>query len=108
MSLSIAEKDLIDVLEEVGSLAGRWRNLCLALGVLDVDTIASNYRDNPKDCLRTVLEQWLRQAYATQMHGLPTWQKLVGAVANNMGGDRPALAETIAKNHRGECEYSQN
>ena len=80
--------------------------MCLALGVPDADTIASTCRDNPKECLRTVLEKWLKRSYNTQKHGLPTWRKLVGAVANDNGGDNPALAETVAKNH--QCKYSQN
>ena len=105
-SLSLDEDNLFYVLEEMGSLAGRWRNMCLALGVPDVDTIASRWRDYPKDCLTDVLKQWLKKSYNTQMHGPPTWRKLVGAVANNNGGDNPALAEAIAKNH--QCKYSQN
>ena len=82
--------------------------MCLALGLKlsDAKTIASTCHDNPKECLRTMLEKWLNRSYNTQKHGLPTWRKLVGAVANDNGGDNPALAEKIAKNHK--CKYSQN
>ena len=104
-SLSTAEDDHFSVLEEVGGLAAKWRNMCLALGVLDADTIANTWRD-PKECLTDVLKQWLKRSYTTQKRGPPTWRKLVEAVANNNGGDNPALAETIANKH--QSEYSQN
>ena len=100
--LSLAEDDHFDVLEEVGGLAARWRNMCIALRLSGADKIASTCRDNPEECLRTVLEKWLKQCYNTQKHGLPTWRKLVGAVANDNGGNDPALAEAIAKNHQRE------
>ena len=31
----------------------------------------------------------------------PTWRSLVKAVEQNMGGDNPALAQTIARKHPG-------
>ena len=106
--MSTAEDDAFDLLEEVGSLAARWHSMCLALGLKlsDAETIASTWRDNPKKCMRAMLVEWLKKCYNTQKHGLPTWQKLVGAVANDNGGNDPALAETIANNH--QREWSQN
>ena len=80
--------------------------MCLALRLSDADIIARKRRDDPKDCFREVLEQWLKKCYNAQKHGPPTWRKLVEAVANNNGGDNPALAETIAKTH--QCEYPHN
>ena len=102
--MSTAEDDAFYVLEEVGSLAARWHSMCLALGLKlsDAETIASTCRDNPEKCIKAMLEKWLKKCYNTQKHGPPTWQQLVGAVANNMGGNDPALAETIAKNHQRE------
>ena len=100
--MSTAEDDTFDVLEAVGSLTARWRSICLALRVSDADTIASNCRDKPEECLRATLEKWLKKCYNTQKHGPPTWRQMVGAVANNIGGNDPALAETIAKNHQRE------
>ena len=99
-----AEEDIYDVIEEISSQAGRWRNMCLALRLLPSDetTIASSCHDNPDECLRVVLIKWLKKCYNTQKHGPPTWQKLVAAVANSTGGDNPALAKTIAESHRGE------
>ncbi len=106
--MSTAEDDLLNILEEVGGLAARWRNMCLVLRVPDADTIGNKWRDDPKDCLREILKQWLRMCYNTQKHGPPTWQKLVEAVANDNGGDNPALAETIAWKHQTECKYLPN
>ena len=104
--MSTAENDLFDILEEVGGLAASWRNMCLALRVPDADTIGNKWRDDPKDCLREILKQWLKKCYDTQKHGPPTWRKLVEAVANDYGGDNPALAETIALKH--QSKYSPN
>ena len=80
--------------------------MCLALRVPDADTIGNKWRDDPKDCLREILKQWLKKCYDTQKHGPPTWRKLVEAVANDNGGSNPALAETIARKY--QCEYSRN
>ena len=80
--------------------------MCLALRLSDADIIASKWRDDPKDCFREVLKQWLKKCYNTQKHGPPTWRKLVEAVANSNGGDNPALAEAMAGKH--QCEYSYN
>ena len=99
-----AEEDIYDVINEISSLAGRWRNMCLALRLLPSDetTIASSCRDNPDECLKAVLIKWLKKCYNTQKHGPPTWQKLVAAVANSTGGDNPALAKQISEKHQGE------
>ena len=34
--------------------------------------------------------------------GKPTWKSLVKAVEDNVGGNNPALAQTIAKKHPGK------
>ena len=34
--------------------------------------------------------------------GMPTWKRLVEAVGDKMGGNNPALALTIAKEHPGK------
>ena len=78
--------------------------MCIRLGLLssDVDTIATMHPHNPTDCLMEVVSKWLKLSYNTHKHGLPTWQKVVAAVANSIGGNNPALAKTIAENHQGE------
>ena len=102
--LSSAEGDIYDVFKEVSSLAGRWRSMCLALGLLPSDeaTIALRYCAIPDECLRSVLVKWLKMDYKIHKHGRPTWQKLVAAVADRIGGGNPALAQKIAKKHQGK------
>ena len=76
----------------------------MALGVQmgDLDTIDATYPCKPSDCLRSVLERWVRKGYCVERHGLPTWQKVVEAVARPAGGNDNALAEGIAKSHQGK------
>ena len=90
------------------SLAGRWTNVCFALGLLPSheDTIAKSCNGIPEDCLRKVLSKWLQRCYDTTRHGPPTWRMLVAAVANSAGGDNPGLAREIARNNPGENVHS--
>ena len=76
----------------------------MALGVQmgDLDTIDATYPCKPSDCLRSVLERWVRKGYCVERHGPPTWQKVVEAVARPAGGNDNALAEGIAKSHQGK------
>ena len=59
------EDDLRAVISAVTSLAGRWKDLGIFLGVCagDLDTILSANPHSPSDCLRDMLLQWLRQSY---------------------------------------------
>ena len=97
-----------DVLDEVETLAGRWQQICIVLGLLpsDRDTIARHCHDNPKDCLMEVLIKWLQKGGDSTKHGPPTWQMLVAAVAKPVGGDNPRLAEQIARRHQGGDEHA--
>ena len=89
------------MLDEVIDLAGRWTSMCTALRLKASaeDTIASQYFHNHGDCLKAVLRKWLRKEYDTEKHGLPTWRKLVEAVAKPAGGNNPDLAKEIAEKH---------
>ena len=59
------EDDLRDVISAVASLAGRWKDLGISLGMRagDLDTILSNNPHHSSDRLREVLTLWLRQNY---------------------------------------------
>ena len=59
------EDDLRDMISAMTSLAGRWKDLGISLGVRagDVDTILANDPHSSNDCLREVLSLWLRQGY---------------------------------------------
>ena len=72
MHLLADEDDLQDVRSEVASLAGRWKDLGISLGVRigDLDEIISANPHSPRDCLREMLTKWLRQNYNVRTHPL--------------------------------------
>ena len=98
----LADEDLGEVLDEVIDLASSWTSMCTALRLKPSaeDTIARQYFHNPGDYLKAVLRKWLCKEYNTEKHGLPTWRKLVEAVAKPAGGNNPDLAREIAKKHQ--------
>ena len=59
------EDDLRDMISAVTSLAGRWKDLGISLGVRagDLDTILANNPHSCSDHLREVLSLWLKQGY---------------------------------------------
>ena len=72
MHLLADEHDLRDVRSAVASLAGRWKDLGISLGVGigDLDGIVSANPHSPNDCLREMLTKWLRQNYNVMTHAL--------------------------------------
>ena len=65
MFLFTDEDDLRDVISAVMSLAGRWKDLGISLGVRagDLDIILANNPHSCSDRLREVVALWLRQSY---------------------------------------------
>ena len=64
MSILLAgEDDLPIVRSAVTSLAGRWKDLGISLGVHAGDLDATANAGSASDCLREMLLQWLRQSY---------------------------------------------
>ncbi len=49
--------------------------------------------------MSSVVKEWLNQKYDTVRFGLPTWKKLVDAVAHLYGGNNSRVAEEIAQKH---------
>ena len=98
------EDDLRAVFNEVHAVSSKWLTFCCCLGLRAslLDAIAKDHSYKTGDCLFHGLKQWVRKNYNTEEHGLPTWRKLVKAVANPSGGENHALAKEIAKNHQGE------
>ena len=88
--------DLIDVKAKLVSVAPRWRDIGLVLGIADpkLATIEANKSD-VKDKLMEMLRLWLNKAYNVEKHGEPTWQIVREAVKNPVGGECPALADKI-------------
>ena len=95
--------------QEVRDLAGRWQDMCFALGLHQwKDEIAKINPENPRGCLREVIIRWLRKVHSVNHYGPPTWKTLVKAVADEVGGENPALAEQIANKHKGNVLYKAN
>ena len=53
------------MLRAVARLAARWEDLGISLGVdvSDLEAIHSDITHSPRDCLKKMLKQWLRQSY---------------------------------------------
>ena len=100
------EDDVHDVYEEVITMAGSWRSIAISLRISSslIKLIASECGSEPKYCLFTALEDWLKRMYNTEKYGNPSWRMLVKAVASPTGGANPALAQAIADKHSGKYE----
>ena len=91
--------------DEVYDCRGKWRNLCLILGIScgDLSAIRKDQFGVTDDCLQEGLTCWLK-GYDTEKYGPPTWRRLVDAVANSAGGDDHALALDIAGKHKSKLK----
>ena len=96
------EENLVDVLNEVNDLASKWNAMGLALRLRDPDLeiIDSKYRNDPRRCLKEVLQAWLKCKYNVKKFGSPSWKLLCKAVGDKCGGDNPALATKIRDKYR--------
>ncbi len=47
-----------------------------------------------------VIKEWLMGNYSTEKFGIPTWKKLVEAVAHPDGGNNKFLAEKISEHKK--------
>ena len=94
--------DLYEVNSELVDVAGRWRNIGLALHLKDPKL--SIIQDNNSDVttrLTDMLRQWLNKTYDVERFGQPSWQMLAEAVRSPAGGNNPALAAQIEEKHGG-------
>ena len=92
---------MFDVMSELAPVTNRWKYIGLALR-LDpnkLKVIEKENRNNFEDCLTEALTLWLNGNYNTERFGEPSWELLVTAVAHSAGGNNPALAGEIKKNH---------
>ena len=85
--------DLREVLEELTPIKRRADKLGIALGLS-----AGSFDPT----MESVVQTWLDQNYNTQRHQLPSYRRLVSAVASKVGGSNPTLAKEIAANHPGK------
>ena len=99
----IGESNAHDVKLAVMSVAANYRLFGGALG-LAVSTLSRIFKENPGDfreALGQVIDTWLTQQYDTGRYGMPSWRKLVNAVASPAGGNNHLLAKKIAEDHPG-------
>ena len=85
-------------------VAARFYALGCALG-LPTSTLNKFQYDNPRDserALEQVINAWLAQQYNTERFGVPSWKRLVSAVALSAGGNNSLLAKKIAEDHPGK------
>ena len=66
---------------ECKSLAARWKELSISLGLScdvidDIKGSGNNYH-----CLSEALKHWIKQNYSTETFGIPSWRSLLKAVA---------------------------
>ena len=87
----------MDVKRELIPVASRWKAIGLALRLNPdtLDTIERN-KDNEEERLTNALTVWLKKNYNVERFGEPSWQLVVAAVRDRVGGNNPALAKTIA------------
>lgn len=98
----LGDDDFFDVKSALGrNLDGVWKDFGTALGisVTSVKGVSLAHPGDPGLCLFDVVHKWLCKDYNHQRFGLPSWRALVKAVASNVGGQNPALAEKIAQMH---------
>ena len=95
------DDDLFDVQSELTPVAANWKNVGIALRLKhdSLESIQVSGR-NPRDCLCSMVIEWLKRNYNVRKFGEPTWQKLVEAVAHPAGGSNMALATEMAKRHK--------
>ena len=84
----------------------RWQFIAPVLGI-DSGIQDAGSKNKQEQCMDDDIHTWLRRAHNEKKHSPPTWRKLVEAIADNIGGNNPAYAEEIAKEHPSECEYSR-
>ena len=61
-----------------------------------LDAIKAQSADHA-DAMGRIISSWLKGNCNTEIHGPPTWEKLVAAVRAPTGGNNNALADKIAK-----------
>ena len=100
------EDDFFDVQQAVFKLSSHYYNIGLYLGLSaeSLKRIQEESIHNSDLALEKVLNDWLGRKYDVEMHGCPTWRRLVEAVNSPDGGNHPALAKEIASCHQVSCK----
>ena len=85
--------DLPNVFEELHDVRAKWYDFGLQIKTRssDLDAIKQKNREDPQDCFRELLSNWLRQADPK-----PTWEVVISALRSRTVGFEQ-LAESMAK-----------
>ena len=95
-STHVGERDIRAVMREIGTLVVRYQQLGRELGVPahELQMLQMQYGVNVSQAFNDMVLLWLRGRAPR------TWQALVRAVADPLGGNDDALAKTIAARHK--------
>ena len=93
--------DQFEVETEVFDVASGWESFGKALHISPqrLSIIKAVPGITPEKCLSDTLSEFLRKNYKWEKFGEPSWRLIVTAIAHRAGGDDPALALRIARNH---------
>ncbi len=93
MSENLTIADLNKVYLATFTARIKWRNFLLVLEISTdtIDSIGTKWRDNPDDCYREGLLEWLKG-------GERSWEDVVKALSNPIVG-HSYLARTIERDH---------
>ena len=91
--MSIKIEDLKEVYRTTFEARTKWQNILLELGVgsATIESIGLKYRDNPDDCYREGLREWLKG-------GEKSWRDLMNALSSLTVGHID-VARVIERDH---------
>ena len=94
--MCVDERDIRAVMREIGTLVARYQQLGRELDVPahELERLQMQYGPNVDQAFFDMVLLWLRGRAPR------TWQALVKAVANPLGGNDDVLAEKIAARHK--------
>ena len=78
-----------------------WKSIGTALRLKPnvLERIQAEKNGKARDCMASMVREWLSQNYNVKKFGEPTWQKLVKAVSHPAGGADMGHAKCMATNH---------
>ena len=71
------------IVTDCNSLAYKWEELSAFLGLRRsvIEGIKKNHPCDVTGCLNDALGQWIEQKYNTNKYGMPSWRRLLEAIA---------------------------
>ncbi|XP_064389734.1 uncharacterized protein LOC135337711 isoform X2 [Halichondria panicea] len=102
MSDYLTDADLAKVYRVTFDARTKWRNILLALNISSatIDSIGTKWQDNPDDCYREGLLEWLKGWERS-------WESMVEALCNPTVG-HVRIAKTIERDHVQSCTGEDN